>query len=119
MSVDLHTHTTHSDGTLGPAELVDLARKKSLTAIAITDHDITSGNDEAISRGKELEIKVIPGIELSVTFDLPGNGHLHILGLFIDPHHTHLNQTLQDIRLERTKRNQKILNRLKELGKPI
>jgi predicted metal-dependent phosphoesterase TrpH len=119
VSVDLHTHTTHSDGTLGPAELVDLARKKSLTAIAITDHDITSGNDEAISRGKELEIKVIPGIELSVTFDLPGNGHLHILGLFIDPHHTHLNQTLQNIRLERSKRNQKILNRLKELGKPI
>ena len=82
MSVDLHTHTTHSDGTFGPAELVDQACKKNLTAIAITDHDITSGNDEAISRGKASGIKVIPGIELSVDADLPGKGHLHILGVF-------------------------------------
>jgi len=119
VSVDLHTHTTHSDGTFGPAELVDQARKKNLTAIAITDHDITSGNDEAISRGKASGIKVIPGIELSVDADLPGKGHLHILGLFIDPHHSHLNQTLKNLRFERSKRNQKILNRLKELDKPI
>ena len=119
MSVDLHTHTTHSDGTLGPAELVDLAQKKNLTAIAITDHDITSGNDEAVSRGKTLGLKVIPGIELSVDVDLPGRGHLHILGLFINSHHVPLNQTLQYLRFERSKRNQNILNRLRELGKPI
>lgn len=119
MSVDLHTHTTHSDGTLGPVELVKLAKEKNLYAIAITDHDITSANNEVISLGNEFGIKVVAGVELSVNYDLPGNGHLHIVGLFIDPNHALLNQTLQNFRSERLIRNQKILNRLKELNMPL
>lgn len=119
MSVDLHTHTTHSDGTFTPTELIRLAYEKNLTAIAITDHDITSGIEEAISYGNKSGIKVVPGVELSVNFNLPGKGHLHILGLFIDPRHPLLNKTLQNLREERLKRNQKILDRLKELGKPV
>jgi predicted metal-dependent phosphoesterase TrpH len=119
MSVDLHTHTIHSDGTFKPAELINLAYQKNLYAIAITDHDITTGNKEAISYGKELGIKVVPGVELSVDYDLPGKGHLHMLGLFIDPNHPLLNQTLKNLRLERSKRNQKILNRLGELNIPL
>ena len=119
MSVDLHTHTTHSDGTFTPTELIKLAYEKNLNAIAITDHDITSGIEEAISYGNKSGIKVVPGVELSVNYSLPGNGHLHILGLFIDPHHPLLSKTLQKLRSERLKRNQKILDRLKELGKPV
>jgi hypothetical protein len=62
---------------------------------------------------------VVPGVELSVNYNLPGKGHLHILGLFIDPRHPLLNKSLQNLREERLKRNQKILDRLKELGKPV
>jgi predicted metal-dependent phosphoesterase TrpH len=119
VSVDLHTHTIHSDGTLTPKELVTLAGQKKLSAIAITDHDITSGNVETLSYGKEIGIKVVPGVELSVDYPLPGNGHLHILGLFIDPNHPLLNKSLQNLRHERLKRNIKILNRLRELGREI
>ena len=119
MSVDLHAHTTHSDGTFTPAELIKLANEKNLTAIAITDHDITSGIEEAISYSHKSGIKVVPGVELSVNYNLPGKGHLHILGLFIDPRHPLLNKSLQNLREERLKRNQKILDRLKELGKPV
>ena len=119
MSVDLHTHTTHSDGTFTPTELINLAHEKILTAIAITDHDITSGIEEAISYSDKSGIKVVPGVELSVNYNFPGKGHLHILGLFIDPRHPLLNKTLQNLRGERLKRNQKILDRLKELGKPV
>jgi predicted metal-dependent phosphoesterase TrpH len=119
VSVDLHTHTKHSDGTLGPAELVRLAHAKNLTAIAVTDHDITCGNTDAISHGQELGVKVVPGLELSVNSDLPAKGHLHMLGLFIDHDHPILNRSLQKLRQGRLNRNQKILNRLKELGVPI
>jgi predicted metal-dependent phosphoesterase TrpH len=119
VSVDLHTHTTYSDGTFTPSDLVNLAKLKSLTAIAITDHDITSGNREALSRGKEIGIEVVPGVELSVDYPLPQKGHLHLLGLFIDPDNNALKKSLQIIRQARTKRNYKILKRLTELGKEV
>lgn len=116
MSVDLHTHTTHSDGTVSPGDLIKLAKQKNLTAIAITDHDITSANREALSCGQASGIEVVPGVELSVDHRLPQGGHLHILGLFIDPQNTPLNQTLQRVRDERDKRNKKILSRFQQLG---
>ena len=76
-SIDLHIHSTYSDGVLRPAELVDLAKKQGLSAIAITDHDTAGGTDEAIQRGLEKEIEVVSGIEIS---SWHGDTSMHILG---------------------------------------
>ena len=63
--IDLHLHTTHSDGSLSPSEVLRLAGKARVTALAITDHDIMCGIPEAIAAGDELGIEVIPGVEIS------------------------------------------------------
>lgn len=76
--IDLHTHSHFSDGTLSPAELVEQAELLSMKAIAITDHDTTSGLKEGVSAAKDKNVKFIPGIELSVEHK---PGELHILGL--------------------------------------
>ena len=62
--LDLHLHTTHSDGSLSPAEVLRLAHKAQVTALAITDHDIVSGIPEAIEAGAELGIEIVPGVEI-------------------------------------------------------
>ena len=66
MSIDRHTHTTASDGTLTPTQLVRLAKKKGLTAIAVTDHDTIDGNAEAMAEGERQALIVVPGVEISV-----------------------------------------------------
>src|SRR5262249_57778486 len=75
--IDLHLHTTHSDGSLPPAEVLALAQKAGVTALAITDHDIVDGLPDAIDAGTRLGIEVLPGVEIS-SYD--GKGELHILG---------------------------------------
>ena len=75
--IDLHLHTTHSDGSLLPSEVLALAKKANVTALAITDHDITSGISEAKAAAQHLGIEVIPGVEVS-SYD--GRSELHILG---------------------------------------
>jgi predicted metal-dependent phosphoesterase TrpH len=119
LAVDLHTHTTYSDGTCSPSDLLDLAIGKNLKAIAITDHDITSANSEALLIGKKSGIEVIPGVELSVDYPNPYHGHLHLVGLFIDPDNETLNKSLQIVRQARDKRNHKIVARLNELNMDI
>jgi len=116
VAVDLHTHTIHSDGTLTPADLVKKAKKMQLSAIAITDHDSVSANDEAIISGTEYGVCVIPGVELSIAHDLPGSGHMHLLGYFIDYNNLPLKKTLQYLRNERIHRMEKISACLRELG---
>ncbi|TFB10399.1 PHP domain-containing protein, partial [Candidatus Marinimicrobia bacterium MT.SAG.2] len=66
--IDLHTHTSASDGTLSPEELITLANKQGIEAIAVTDHDTIEGLPEALETGKRLGIEVIPGMELSVEY---------------------------------------------------
>ena len=75
--IDLHLHTTHSDGSLQPSEVVALAKKANVTALAITDHDITSGISEAKAAAQHLGIEVIPGVEVT-SYD--GRTELHLLG---------------------------------------
>jgi predicted metal-dependent phosphoesterase TrpH len=116
LSVDLHTHTTHSDGTFSPGDLVRLAKSSGLSAIAITDHDVTTANSEALAVAAALDLQVVPGIELSVDHPLLTSGHLDILGLFIDYQQAALNRTLDFLRSERRKRNEKILDRLRDIG---
>ena len=116
MPVDLHTHTTHSDGTLSPAALVRLANEEGLTALAVTDHDVTTANQEALEAAKDLDLTVVPGVELSIDHELPPGGHMDIIGLFIDHRHPDLNERLDFLRSERRVRNDRILEKLNDLG---
>ena len=111
--IDLHVHTTMSDGTLTPRQVVQLAKEKGLKAIAITDHDNTSGIQEALEAGDELGLEIIPGVEISAAYNF---GTLHILGYFIDYNHGELTTKCEWLRSERANRISKILNKLKEQG---
>lgn len=113
MLADLHLHTNESDGTWSPTELVHEAIKLGLSAIAITDHDTTAGINEALAVAPE-KIEVIPGIELSSRE--PNGEDVHILGLWIDPDSSDLNNQLAMFKEERIKRNGKILSKLNKLG---
>ncbi|MBM4133945.1 MAG: PHP domain-containing protein [Nitrospira sp.] len=111
--IDLHLHTTHSDGSLPPAEVLALAHKAGVTALAITDHDITDGIPEAIKIGADLGIEVIPGIEISSQWE---DGELHILGYFLDWQNPTLNRHLAGLRTSRHRRNPLMVRKLNELG---
>ena len=114
--IDLHLHTTHSDGSLPPAEVLRLAQKAAVTTLAITDHDITSGIPEAMSVGRELGIEVIPGVEIS-SYD--GRSELHILGYCLDWNDPVLNERLGSLRASRHRRNPLIIDRLRAAGLDI
>lgn len=111
--LDLHLHTTHSDGSCTPTEVIGLAHQAGVTALAITDHDITSGIPEAITAGEQYGIEIIPGVEIS---SLMGSSELHILGYFLDWQDTDLNQRLKSLRDSRHHRNPQIVDRLQRLG---
>jgi predicted metal-dependent phosphoesterase TrpH len=111
--IDLHLHTTHSDGSLSPTQVLGLAHKAKVTALAITDHDIVSGIPEAIAAGAELGIDVIPGVEISSCID---TSELHILGYCIDWQDPELIRRLTTLRESRHTRNPQIIERLRSLG---
>lgn len=110
---DLHAHTTASDGTFSPRELVALAKKNGLRAVAITDHDTTNGLLEAITAGKELGVEVVPGIELSTTFE---GKEVHVLGYYYDPTDEELIALTDRMREDRLNRLDKMIARLQEGG---
>lgn len=111
--IDLHTHSTASDGSMSPAEVVRLAREKGLSAIALTDHDTVDGVREALEEGKKSGVEVIPGIEISVDF----KPEMHILGYFPGiSGYTGIKKELEVVKQGREVRNKKIINRLNELG---
>jgi 3',5'-nucleoside bisphosphate phosphatase len=114
--IDLHLHTTHSDGSLSPTEVLRLAHKARVTALAITDHDIVSSIPEAMAVGAELGIEIIPGVEIS---SCVGASELHILGYCIRWQDPGLNQRLAALRESRHTRNPQIIERLRSLGLDI
>jgi predicted metal-dependent phosphoesterase TrpH len=114
--IDLHLHTTHSDGSLSPAAVLAMAHEADVTALAITDHDIVSGLPEAIQAGLEYGIEVIPGIEISARYL---DTELHILGYFLDWQDQRLNERLAQLRAGRHQRNPLIVQKLQELGLAI
>jgi len=116
MSIDLHTHSTTSDGTMSPADLVKYAYKKGLSAIAITDHDTIDGIDEGVAAGNILGIEVVPGIELSVKYS---DHNVHLLGYLFDCHNEELHLALKQLQIGRYERNKKIIAKLNELGLTI
>ncbi|WP_455244768.1 PHP domain-containing protein [Petrachloros mirabilis] len=111
--IDLHLHTTHSDGSFRPSDILGLAKQANVSALAITDHDITSGISEAMSAGKDLGIEVIPGVEIS-SFD--GKNELHILGYFVQWEDALFNERLAKLRESRHRRNPMIVERLRQTG---
>lgn len=112
--VDLHTHSTASDGTFSPRELIYLAKKEGLKAIALTDHDTTEGLKEAYLAAKEEGIAFLSGVEISVKFD--GPGHFHLLGYFLNPELNALEEMLEELKKARMKRNLLMLEKLNSLG---
>jgi len=134
MSVDLHTHSNKSDGSLTPAELVAEAHRKGLSAIALTDHDTVEGLDEALEAAKAInagfaggsvaetklinkhQILVIPGVELSCEYQ---GKDVHIVGLDIDYHNQSFVTRLKQFVDSREIRNIKMCNKLTEAGIPV
>lgn len=111
--IDLHTHSTASDGTLRPAELVAAALAAGLKAIALTDHDTVEGLSEACAAGRELGLEVIGGCELSVESE---HGSMHILGLWIPQQSVRLQSTLDHLTVLRRQRNETIIGNLNRHG---
>lgn len=117
--IDLQMHSSFSDGSMTPVELVLEAKKLGLVAIALTDHDTIDGVPQFMEAGAKYQVTTVPGVEISIDTKLPNNGHMHMLGLFIDPHSEKLKNTLHHLLTERNLRAQKIIDRLNELDVPI
>ena len=113
--IDLHCHSTASDGECTPTELLALAAQNGLSALALTDHDTTEGIEEFLAVDSTVER--IPGVELSCC--LTGNNAIHIVGLYVDKDNSALQEVLAQIRCWRDERNLAILEKLKELGMPV
>ena len=111
--IDLHIHTTASDGKLTPEEIVVRAEEKEFQVIAITDHDSIAGVEEAIRAGGKIGIKVIPAIEISTAWQ---GGRVHMLGYGIDVKNKVLAKELEKFRKERKRRAKKIAEKLTKLG---
>lgn len=113
--IDLHVHSTASDGTYSPSQLTEYAINKRLYAYALTDHDTVDGIEEAVKAAGDM-IKVIPGIEISADF----NGtDLHILGLNIDYKNQEFLAQINECKRLRTERNKKMIQKLNDAGFPI
>ena len=114
--VDLHLHSTASDGQFSPPELVAMALERDLIAIAITDHDTTAGIDEALEAARGTGLEVIPGVEISC--DVP-HEEVHLLGYYLDHHHPALQGKLRAMRDARLQRAKGMLAKLAALGFPL
>lgn len=111
--IDLHVHTTASDGEFSPSTIINKAISAGLTHIAITDHDTINGLNEAINYAKGKNIIVIPGVELSAKVK---KGQMHILGYYIDYTHAEFLNKMKIFENERNERNEKYINEFKKIG---
>jgi predicted metal-dependent phosphoesterase TrpH len=114
--VDLHSHTTASDGTLAPRELVRLAARQGVRVLAVTDHDSTDGLPDAMAEATAHDIQIVPGLEINC--DVPG-AEIHVLGYYMDWQAAWFQDFLREQRAERIARVHRIVERLTELGMPL
>ncbi len=114
--VDLHVHTTASDGMYGPARVVELAEEAGVAAVAITDHDTLAGLEAAAARGRELGVEVVPGVELT---SYAGHREVHIVGLFVDASKTQAARRVESLRTARRGRMLRMIEKLAGLGVDI
>lgn len=111
--IDLHTHSTASDGALSPTALIDHAKKAGLRALALTDHDTVEGVAEARRRAGEVGIAFVPGVEIEIEFD---PGEFHLLGLGIDEGRADIQEALAELAQARVDRNRRIVELFKSDG---
>ena len=114
--IDLHCHTTCSDGTDTPAGLVEQAKSLGLAAVAITDHDTLDGHAEALAAGEKLGVEVVPGVELSSMYR---GEHIHLLAYWADAGNETLRGLMECAVIERIRRNERIVQKLQAAGFPI
>lgn len=114
--IDLHVHTSASDGVLEPEEMVKKAKEFGLTAVGICDHDQIAGIEPALRAGKKYKIEVVPGMELSCYWTEKNRKEFHILGYYCDRGSRELLERLNFFQAERKKRAQKTLLMLKKIG---
>jgi predicted metal-dependent phosphoesterase TrpH len=112
--IDLHTHSTASDGLLSPTELVRQAHEAGLDLIGLVDHDTTGGLAEAQAAGARLGVTIIPGVEINT--DLRGGGEAHVLGYYISPDDPSLVASLGALRDARERRGERMADRLRDAG---
>ena len=111
--IDLHLHSTCSDGTMSPSQLVHEAARRNIKAIAITDHDTIEGVEEALLEGKSCKVEILSGVEISAYLDdIP----MHILGYGFRHTDAALQESLKKIQQARNDRNIAILKKLNDLG---
>ncbi len=117
-TIDLHTHSTASDGLYSPSELVELAERAHLRVIALADHDDVDGLEPAIAAGQRLGVEVIPAVEINT--DLAGSGEeAHLLGYFIDYRQPELQESLRLLREARRQRGERMVEKLRQQGLDI
>ena len=114
--IDLHVHTTASDGQYTPAQIIQKAAEKNIKVIAITDHDTTAGLSEAREAGKQLGVTVVGGIEINITFP---TGEFHLLGLGLKEPSKSLNIIVENVIKNRFDRNKQIIEKMNEDGVPL
>jgi len=114
--IDLHTHSSASDGTFSPSELVSYAAQKGISVLALTDHDTTDGLKEAAAQAKKEGITFVPGIELNIEWP---TGEFHLLGLGLQTISPDLFSIISYLQRERNTRNEKMAQKLRDGGIPI
>lgn len=114
--IDLHTHSTDSDGTLTPTELVELAKNRNISALALTDHDTISGLDEFFTACKNNNIEGISGVEISGLHNTFKKFEIHILALNFPFPNNYLHEELKDFKNRRTVRNIEMIEKFNKIG---
>jgi predicted metal-dependent phosphoesterase TrpH len=117
--IDLHIHSTASDGEMTPEEIVDFALEKGLKKIAITDHEILHGSFRAIEYSKDKDLEVVPGVEIGVNSEFLGLYDLHIVGLFVDFDNSELSALMDRLKIAREVQKKEIIDNLNSLGYDI
>ncbi|HEX6207770.1 MAG TPA: PHP domain-containing protein [Actinomycetota bacterium] len=116
MSIDLHTHTRHSDGTFEPRESVSLALDRGLRILAVTDHDTMAGVSAAEEAAAGTGLEIVPGVEFSAEYE---GGSIHVLGYWMDPGHEEFRAELARLQDDRIRRGERMVERLQALGHPV
>lgn len=114
--IDLHLHTTASDGVCTPSELVDMAWRAGITTMSVTDHDTVAAVAEIAALTHDIGMRFVPGIEITAVYD---GRDVHMLGYFIDAENAPFAEFLERQRVDRVRRLSEMVDRLAELGKPI
>ena len=114
--IDLHVHTTASDGQYSPAQIIEKAAEKNIKVIAITDHDTTAGLTEARAAGQQFGVTVVGGIEINITFP---SGEFHLLGLGLKESSPSLNNIVENVIKNRNERNFEMIQKMQADGLDI